>query len=95
MNVSKVKLNLSEEKVQKIIKNNPDFYRNKGNAISTYKLVSENSKLVEFKSNDEKTDFGLYLDELKKAILLENKELFAQKFVKVTFEIASCLKKSM
>ncbi|TMM56649.1 hypothetical protein FEE95_09090 [Maribacter algarum] len=95
MNVSETKFRLSKEKVVKIIKKNPNFYSSKSNAINTYILVSENSNLITFDSNSEKADFALCLEELKKVIIIENKELFTQKFAEVTFKIATRLKKSI
>lgn len=95
MNAPKTKFNFRKKNVLKKIKENPDYYKNRDNAVSTYNLVQNNYDLIEFESNSERVNFERCIDKLKNAILTEPKELFIQEFAKTTFDIASYLRKSI
>ncbi len=95
LDVPETKLLVGNKKVLKILKGNPEFYNRRINAINTLFLVSDNYQLLQFESGSGKLYFDDCLNELKKAILIEKTEVFAQEFAKVTFKIVSSLKKSI
>ena len=88
------KLNIRKEDVFKKIKENPEFYNNRENAVNTYNLVLKNYKLIKFKSSREQAHFNEIVTELRKAILSESKDLFIHEFAKATCNIEYYLQES-
>lgn len=86
---------MSKEKdiINKLRECQNDYYC-RDNAVEAYHTILNSYELIEHDSDYENRNFDRHLEELKNSVIIENKELFSEKFAKALLSLMQYMRKA-
>lgn len=84
----------TKESIFEIIDKCHNDVNSRDNAVTVYHTILNHYELIEFEKDIDHQNFDRHLEELKESLIIENKELFSQKFALQLLNLKKYLRKA-